>query len=189
VRPWGVLVSRARGVGQDQRVVIGVDDAAVRGDGLGDVVGVGGGQAGADVEELADPYITGQMADGAEQESSAGAGDVDDAWGTGTNLLTERLVDRVVVFAAQPVVPDPGRVRPAAFCSWCVWPCDPPSVMSSPHRGVLHVALLGVRRAEFPPVRWRFMIVSSARSGQMTTLVWTCAQGTDVNGRANQDTL
>jgi hypothetical protein len=44
------------GVGQHHRVVVDTDDAALRGDPLGHLVGVvGGGQAGADVQELAAP--------------------------------------------------------------------------------------------------------------------------------------
>jgi hypothetical protein len=46
---------------------------------LGDLVGiVGGGQAGADAQELADPGLAGQVGDGADQELAAAAGDLDD---------------------------------------------------------------------------------------------------------------
>jgi len=81
------------GMGQDQRVVIDVDDAAVRGDGLGDVVGVEGGQARTDVQELADPYLAGQVTDGAVQESPAGAGNIDNTRSAGTNLFTDFVVE------------------------------------------------------------------------------------------------
>jgi hypothetical protein len=58
-----------QGVGQHDGVVVDVDDAALRRNRLGDFVGVvGGGQAGADVEELADPGLADEMADGAAQE-------------------------------------------------------------------------------------------------------------------------
>ena len=57
------------GVGEDQRVVVDVDDPGVGGDPLGDLVGVvRGGQAGADVEELPDAGLAGQVAHGAAEE-------------------------------------------------------------------------------------------------------------------------
>ena len=53
-------------MGQDDRVVVDVDDLRVRGDPLGDLVRVvGGRQAGADVQELADLRLAGQVPDGA----------------------------------------------------------------------------------------------------------------------------
>jgi hypothetical protein len=49
-------------MGEDHRVVVDVDDPGVGSDALGDVVGVvGGGQAGADVEELADAVDRDQL--------------------------------------------------------------------------------------------------------------------------------
>ena len=59
---------------EDQGVVVDVDDAAVGCHGLGDLVGVaGGGQAGADVQELADTGLGGQMAHRANEEGAAGS--------------------------------------------------------------------------------------------------------------------
>src|SRR5439155_19384220 len=53
------------GVRQDQRVVVDVDDAALRRDGLGHLVRVAGrGQPGAEVEELPDARVGGQVAYG-----------------------------------------------------------------------------------------------------------------------------
>jgi hypothetical protein len=50
-------------VGQDHWVVVDVDDPGVGGDALGDLVGVlGGGQAGADVQELPEAGLAGQVA-------------------------------------------------------------------------------------------------------------------------------
>jgi hypothetical protein len=66
-------------MGQDQRVVAHVDDPGIGGHALGDLVGlVGGGQASADVQELPDLRLTGQVADGTGEELPGGAGDVDD---------------------------------------------------------------------------------------------------------------
>jgi hypothetical protein len=56
-------------------VVVHVDDAGFRGDGLRDLVGVArGGDAGADVEELADPRFAGQVADRPAEERPVGVG-------------------------------------------------------------------------------------------------------------------
>jgi hypothetical protein len=62
------------GMGQYQGIVVDIDDPGVGGDPLGDLVGVvGGGQAGADVQELADLRLTGQVADGTGEEPPGGA--------------------------------------------------------------------------------------------------------------------
>jgi hypothetical protein len=99
-------------MGQDDRVVVDVDDLRVRGDPLGDLVGVvGGRQAGADVQELADLRLAGQVPDGAGEEPPGGAGDVHDLGIDGAIVVTGVAVHREVVLAAQPVVPDPRRVR------------------------------------------------------------------------------
>src|SRR5216684_8031764 len=69
VTPSGLLVSSPEGVREHQRVVVDVDDAALRHDGLGHLVGVvSRGQAGADVEELAYARLGGQVAHAAGQE-------------------------------------------------------------------------------------------------------------------------
>jgi hypothetical protein len=109
------------GVGQDQGIVVHVDDPGVGGDSLGDLVGVvGGRQAGADVQELANLGLTGQVADGAGEELPGGPCDVDDFGEDLAILVTGGPVHRVVVLAAQPVVPDPGRVRHRGVdLGWC----------------------------------------------------------------------
>ena len=64
----GVARQRA-GVRQHQRVVVDVDDPGRRGGSLRDLVRVlHGRQAGADVEELADARLRGQVVDGADEE-------------------------------------------------------------------------------------------------------------------------
>jgi hypothetical protein len=56
-------------VREHDRVVVDVDDPALRRDLLGDLVGVARrGDAGADVEELPYPRLAGQVADGAPEE-------------------------------------------------------------------------------------------------------------------------
>jgi hypothetical protein len=109
-------------VREHERVVVHVDDAGLRRGALGDLVGVvGGGQARADVEELPYPRVGGQVPDGARQEQPGGLGDVHDGREHLAELVTGRPVDLVVVLAAQPAVPDPGRMghrdvdRGAAF--------------------------------------------------------------------------
>src|SRR6202041_3433411 len=63
------------GVGQDDRVVIHVDDPGFGRDGLGYLVDVVVGRhAGADVEELADAGLADQIARGAGQEGAIGPG-------------------------------------------------------------------------------------------------------------------
>jgi hypothetical protein len=109
-------------VGQHDGVVVHIDDAALRGDLLGDLVGVvGGGQAGADVQELADAGLAGQVADGTGQKRPGGAGDVDDPGEGLTKLLGDLAVGGEVVLAAQPVVPDSGRVGNPALSSSGSW--------------------------------------------------------------------
>src|SRR6266571_1717196 len=100
------------GVHQHERIVVDVDDARFRGDRLGDLVGVvGGRQAGADVQELADPRLAGQVPDRAAQERPVSAGEAGDVREHRHDLVTDHAVGRVMVLAAQPVIPDPGRVR------------------------------------------------------------------------------
>jgi len=90
---------------------VDIDDAALRRYRLGDLVGVvGGGQAGADVEELADAGVTGQIPDHAGEEGPGGASVLDDRRKGLENLVADLAVDGEVVLAAQPVVPDPGRL-------------------------------------------------------------------------------
>jgi hypothetical protein len=72
---------------------------------------VHGRQPDADVQELPHPGRAGQVPHHAGEERAGGPGlgsrlgqDVQD-------LVAGLAVDSVVVFAAQPVVPDPGRIR------------------------------------------------------------------------------
>ncbi|SNQ49285.1 hypothetical protein FRACA_3160004 [Frankia canadensis] len=65
----GAARQQGAGVSEDDRIVVGVDDAGFRGDGLGDLMQVlRGGDTGPDVEELADPRLLGQVAHRAVHE-------------------------------------------------------------------------------------------------------------------------
>ena len=97
---------------QHERVVVHVHDAAVRGDLLGDLVGVGGGgEARSQVQELPDAGLADQMGHRASEELAVGACRGDDVGDEGLDLVAQPPVGVVVVLAAQPVVPDPGGVR------------------------------------------------------------------------------
>src|SRR5690606_26881774 len=99
-------------VRQHQGVVVDVDDARLGGDRLRELVGVARrGQPGADVEELAHPGLAGQVADPAPQEGAERAGVLDDLGEGLAEPVPGLAVDGVVVLAAEPVVPDAGRVR------------------------------------------------------------------------------
>ena len=73
--PASVAGQQGAGVGEHDRVVVHVDDPGLRRDRLGDLVGVARRRdAGADVEELPDPRLGGQVADGAAEERPVRAG-------------------------------------------------------------------------------------------------------------------
>jgi hypothetical protein len=76
------------GGGQDHLVVVDVEDAGLRRDLLGDLAGiVGGRQAGADVEELADLRFTSQKPYRADQKLPRPAGASTIPGNTSTNWL------------------------------------------------------------------------------------------------------
>jgi len=84
--------------------------------GKGDLVGVAGcGQAGADVEELADAFLFGQVPDGAPQERLVGLRGKPDAGEGGDRLFRRDPVGGEVVLAAQQVVINSGDVRDAGI--------------------------------------------------------------------------
>ena len=101
-------------VGHDERVVVDVDDPRLRGDVLGDLVGVRRGRdSGTDVEELPDPVLAGQEGDDALQEAPVLQDRRSDRRKCLRDRITRRAVGREVVFAAEPVVVASGRVRHA----------------------------------------------------------------------------
>jgi hypothetical protein len=69
------------------------------------------GQPGAYVQELPDALLGGQVTHGAGEEVPGGAGAGLDAGEDLAEGVTGHPVDFVVVLSAQPVVPDPGRLR------------------------------------------------------------------------------
>jgi hypothetical protein len=99
------------GVPQHDRVVVRVDHTRLRGHRLGDLVEVGlGGDARADVEELADAVL-GEQPGRPVHEAPVGLGGGLHIGVDGQDALAQLLVDRVVVLAAQPPVVDARRVR------------------------------------------------------------------------------
>jgi hypothetical protein len=107
------------GVGEHDRVVVDVHDPGFGVDALGHGVDVvAGGDAGADVEELADADLARQVPHAAAEEGPVGpgvaAGAVDAAGVGGEGVLGDLAVDREVVAAPEEVVVDPGRVGDGA---------------------------------------------------------------------------
>ena len=76
---------------------------------------IDGRQSGADVEELPDPLLFRQVTDRPGQEIPALAGEVAKGREDLAELVADELVDRVVVLASEPVIPDPCRVRHGYF--------------------------------------------------------------------------
>jgi hypothetical protein len=108
----GAAGQQGAGVRQHKGVVVHVDDPRFRRDGLRHLVGVvRGGQAGADVEELPYPGLAGQVPDRAGEKGPRGTRDHGDAGEDLFVLIAGLTVDGIVVLAAQPVIPDPGRMR------------------------------------------------------------------------------
>jgi hypothetical protein len=92
--------------------VVDIGGTRIWRDRLGNLVGVvGGGQAGADVKELADASLTGQVGDRAGKERPGGARVLHDRREGRKDLIADGPVGGGVVLAAQPVAPDPGRLR------------------------------------------------------------------------------
>src|SRR5690348_5088048 len=86
-------------------VVVHVDDPGLRRDRLGDLVGVARGRdAGADVEELADPGFGGEEADGPPEERPVGAGSESRVRIKCEGCVPDSTVGGVVVPAAQVVI-------------------------------------------------------------------------------------
>lgn len=102
---------QGRRTGQDDRIVVDGDDTGLGGEPLGDLRVVGGGQTGADVEELPYAALGHRIPHRTVEELPVRAGVRADAGVEPADLLSHLLIDDVVVLAAQPVVPDPGRVR------------------------------------------------------------------------------
>lgn len=99
-----------RRVGEDDRVVVAVDDVRAGRDLLGDLMEVGlRGYATADVQELADA-LAGQPVRGSVHEGPVDPGHDRNSGIEGQHLPAHRLVYRVVVSAAEVPVVHPGGV-------------------------------------------------------------------------------
>jgi hypothetical protein len=101
-------------VHQHHRIVVDIHDAAVRCDRLGHLVGVvRGRQPGADVEELPDAGVRGQVPHGPAEELAVGAGGQPQVRHEHEGLLGRLAIGGEVVLPAEQVVPEPGRVSHA----------------------------------------------------------------------------
>ena len=99
---------------QHDRVVVDVDDPGLGCDRLGHLVDVAAGRhAGADVEELTQAGLAGQVADGTGQERPVGPGGGHHGRVDQHRLLGRFPVRGEVVLAAEQVVVDPRDVRDA----------------------------------------------------------------------------
>jgi hypothetical protein len=101
-------------VAEHDRVVVHVDDARVGRGALRHLVGVvAAGQAGADVEELADARLGGQIVDRAAEEGAVLPDARDDVRILLDHQLGGLAVRLEVVLAAEPVIVDPRDRRHA----------------------------------------------------------------------------
>jgi hypothetical protein len=99
---------------QHDRVVVDVDHLGVRSHPLSYLVRVvRGGDPGAEVQELADGRLAGQVPGHPAEEGPVGAHPEPQARRHGHHALGGLPVGGEVVLAAEPVVIDPGRVRHA----------------------------------------------------------------------------
>jgi hypothetical protein len=89
------------GVREDDRVVVHVDDPGLRRDRLGDLVGAARGRdAGADVEELPDPRLAGEVTDGPAEKRAVRVGTRGQVRVDLERCLGDRPVGGVIVLAA-----------------------------------------------------------------------------------------
>ena len=99
-------------VREDHRVVVDVDDPALRSHGLGDLVCVfRHRQPGAEVKELTDTAVRDQVAHRRGEERALRSYSAHDVGVGRLRLLADLAIGLEVVLPAQPVVVDPGRVR------------------------------------------------------------------------------
>ena len=92
-------------------VVVDVDHAGIRGDALRHLVRVAGGRdAGADIQELPDGGLGGQVPGRPAEEGPVGAHPVAQPGRRGQHALGRLPVGGEVILAAQPVVVDAGLV-------------------------------------------------------------------------------
>ena len=98
-------------MGKDDRIVVDVDDSGVRLNGLGDLMGVVRGRdASADVQELPDASLGGQVPHDSGQERPVGPDARGDIRIGLERRVTGLAIGGIVIPAAQPVVVHPGDV-------------------------------------------------------------------------------
>jgi len=98
-------------VREHQRVVVDVDDPGPRNQPLGDLMGiVRRRQPGPDIQELAPARLASQIAHGPAQELAVLPRLLPDVRQQFGDAVAYFAVDLVIVLAAEPVIPDPGRV-------------------------------------------------------------------------------
>ena len=96
---------------QHQRIVIDIDDAAVWRYGLGDLMCVlGCGQAGADIEELADAALSSEEPHRPGEERPVRTGSRHYLRAAAEHLLCSMAIGAVMIFATQPVAINTGRM-------------------------------------------------------------------------------
>jgi hypothetical protein len=93
-------------------VVVRVHHAGFGGNGLGYLVGgAGRRQARADIQELADPPLPGQVADHAGEERAIGPGPGHYLRSAGSDFLSGLTIGRVMSFTAEPYIVDASWMR------------------------------------------------------------------------------
>ena len=113
-RALGCSGEQGAGVREHDGVVIDVNDAGLRGDGLGDLVGVACRRySGADVQELAYPALGDQVPHSPGEEGAVHPGPADHVRQGRDHLVARVAVGGEVVLAAEQVVIDAGGVRDA----------------------------------------------------------------------------
>src|SRR3569833_620987 len=106
-------------VGDDDRIVVHVDDAGLRVVLLGDLVDVlGGRQTAADVDELGDATLADEVTDGPQTEPAVLDDDLPDARIGGERLSRAVTVHLEVVLAAKQAVDDAGDRRDGERDHW-----------------------------------------------------------------------
>jgi hypothetical protein len=113
----GAAVRRRRqqrtGVGEDERVVVGVNDAASGCDRLGYLMGVTRArQPSADVKELSDARLAGQVAHRSREKLPVLPGGDACRWQSLQSDFRGRAIDREVVLAAEKIIVHSRRMRP-----------------------------------------------------------------------------
>jgi hypothetical protein len=116
-------------VREDEWIIVDVDHAGLAVDSLSDLVRiVGGGQAGADIQESADSRAD-KVGDRAHEELALFLRHLHDGRELLADLITDHSIDFKVVAAAQDVIPDPRAARLVPVDVWLGHPLRPSAGM------------------------------------------------------------